>query len=338
MVGFVSEAQQNLIMKHANIRTFLNHYLPRNIDTDMQNIMNGREPNTQLMHSIRRISRWIDKRRPRHVSDQDRASLYQHPDYLEAVHRREDQAKACRQDYSPRNQSRLDRLTKDVDRIFDRLFRQLKKDVRQAFSRKQAKIDIERQLSGTAIHDKETKRVLRNEVQMPLEQIGLLEKLFTWPMSHSLEDEWARRNAATKAVTSYCPILEGGPLRGRPKRATPSDDEFGQTEPCTHGAKKLKSESPVLNPEGPLEEAKEHILNAGEPKRCFQCFGNRLLPEHKRVQAWSRPDATVRHFRDKHLQDRQCNFCDDGETFFHQMHFQRHAEAVHRLVTKSRGW
>jgi uncharacterized protein YifN (PemK superfamily) len=35
------EAKQNLIMKHANIRTFLNHYLPRHIDADMQNIMNG---------------------------------------------------------------------------------------------------------------------------------------------------------------------------------------------------------------------------------------------------------------------------------------------------------
>ena len=58
---------------------------------------------------------------------------------------------------------------------------------------------------------------------MPPEQICLLEKLFTWPTSHSLEDEWRRRNAATKAVTDYCPVLEGGPLRGRPKRIAPSD-------------------------------------------------------------------------------------------------------------------
>lgn len=64
-----------MIMKHATSRTFLDHYLPRNVDTDMQNIMNGREPNTPLMHAIRRISRWIDKRRPRNVSPQERASL-----------------------------------------------------------------------------------------------------------------------------------------------------------------------------------------------------------------------------------------------------------------------
>jgi hypothetical protein len=209
--------------------------------------------------------------------------------------------------------------------------------VRNAFDRKQAVIAIERQLSGTAIHDEETKQVLRTEVQMLSEQISLLEKAFTWPTPHSLEDEWARRNTAIKAVTKYCTVPEGGPLRGRPKRAAPSDDGFNQTEPRKRVvSEKLKPESTVPNPGGPFEEAEQHILNAKKPERCFQCFGNRSLPEHKCVQVWSRYDATVRLFQDKHLQDQQCNFCDDGEIFLHQMHFQRHAEAVHRLITKFR--
>lgn len=53
----VSEVQQNLIMKHADTRTFLNHYLPRYIDTDMQNVMNGRESNKSLIRAITRMSR-----------------------------------------------------------------------------------------------------------------------------------------------------------------------------------------------------------------------------------------------------------------------------------------
>lgn len=64
----VSETKQNLSMKQSDIRTFLNHYLPRNVDADMQGIMNGREPNTQLMRAITRMSRWIDKGRPRHLT------------------------------------------------------------------------------------------------------------------------------------------------------------------------------------------------------------------------------------------------------------------------------
>ncbi|OQE28263.1 hypothetical protein PENNAL_c0968G01945, partial [Penicillium nalgiovense] len=94
----VSEAQQNLIMKHADTRTFLNHYLPRHIDTDMQNVMNGRESNKSLMRAITRMSRWIDKRRPRHLTSEQRASLREHPEYVEATRRMKEQAEECKYD------------------------------------------------------------------------------------------------------------------------------------------------------------------------------------------------------------------------------------------------
>ncbi|KUL81310.1 hypothetical protein ZTR_09549 [Talaromyces verruculosus] len=346
--GCVSDAQLNLIMKHASMRTFLNHYLPRNIDTDMQNIMNGRKPNTALMHAIRRISRWTDKRRPRKISAQDRAELRQHPEYLEAVRERDEQAILCQQNPCKQNQSWLNQLDADVDRVFRRLCRIRRKEVRAAFSRKQAKIDIERQRSGSAFHNEETKHNVQTVAQIPPELSRLLEKLLTWPTSHSLDDEWARRNAATKAVTEYCSVWEGGPIRGRPKRASPSDDELDQIKSSKRVAKAAPTLSmPTSDSRDPLEEARQHIIRVGQQDRkkpnaekpiiCFQCFGKQSLPEHKRIQKWSRPDATVRHFRSTHLRDRQCNFCNDGEIFLHQMHLQYHAAAVHRLVTGSRG-
>ncbi|KAJ5458814.1 hypothetical protein N7530_010758 [Penicillium desertorum] len=78
---------QNLIMKHADTRTFLNHYLPRHIDTDIQNVMNGRESNKSLMRAITQMSRWIDKRRPRYLTSEQRASLREHSEYVEATRR-----------------------------------------------------------------------------------------------------------------------------------------------------------------------------------------------------------------------------------------------------------
>ncbi|KAJ5804828.1 hypothetical protein N7474_010693 [Penicillium riverlandense] len=60
----LNNSDANLIMKHADTRTFLNHYLPRHVDTDMQSMMNGRESNKSLMRVITRMSRWIDTRRP----------------------------------------------------------------------------------------------------------------------------------------------------------------------------------------------------------------------------------------------------------------------------------
>lgn len=220
-----------------------------------------------------------------------------------------------------------------MNKTFNRFLRALKKEVRKAFDRKQAVIDIERQLrSGTAVHDEEAKEVLRTEVKMPPEQIRLLEKLFTWPTSHSLNDEWRRRNAATKAVTDYCPVLEGGPLRGRPKRIAPSDGFDGSQ---TASRKRRASEEPKPDvhppPSGPLQDAEVYIGAAKKPKRCFQCFGNRSLPEHRRVQKWSEYKSTLRHFRMKHLGDRKCNFCDIE--LLHEMHLRNHAAGVHRLVT-----
>ena len=175
----VSEAQQNLIIKHANTQTFLNHYLPRHIDTDMQNVMNGRASNKNLMRAITRMSRWIDKRRPRHLTPEQRASLRVHPEYVEATRRMNEQAEMCKRDTSDQMLARLDKLTREKVNTFHRLERILRNKTRMEFDRKQATRDIERQLSGMAVDDEEAKEVLRTEDQMLPEQIFLLEKLFT---------------------------------------------------------------------------------------------------------------------------------------------------------------
>lgn len=333
VTGVVSEAQQNLIMKHSNIRTFLDHYLPRHIDTDMQNIMNGRESNTGLMRAITRMSRWIDKRRPRRLSAQQRASLRQHPEYLAAVQRRDDAVEAYRCDPTSEEWARQQRREREVNSTFHRLGRALRKQVRSEFDRKQAVLDIERQLSGAAINDQEATEVLRTQDQMPAAQIHLIEKLFTWPTSNSLEDEWQRRNVATEAVTQYCSVWEGGPLPGRPKRAASSDEsDDDRNVTCKRVARgdnkphAFPSERDIA-----LQAADKQIQEEGKPRRCFQCFGNRQLPDHRRMQTWSEYKSVVRHFRTRHLNDRRCNYCE--EQLLHEMHLRRHAAAVHRLTT-----
>lgn len=229
-------------------------------------------------------------------------------------------------------QSRLDKLTRDVTNTFNRLARALRAKTRKEFDRKQAVIDIERQLSGTAINDEEAKEVLETEDQMPPEQIYLIEKLFTWPTTRSLEAEWQRRNAAVKAVTLYCSVLEGGPLRGRPKRSSPTDG-FDEEQPAAHkclASDKSRQPEACLR-DDLLREAEEHIRTAARPQRCFQCYGNAKLPDNRRTQEWSAYKSTVRHFRKQHLNDPRCNLC--GEDFLHEMHLRNHAATMHRLLT-----
>ncbi|OQD84172.1 hypothetical protein PENSOL_c132G06235 [Penicillium solitum] len=286
------------------------------MDTDMQNVMNGRESNKSLMRAITRMSRWIDKRRPRHLTSEQRASLREHPEYVEATRRMKEQAEECKYDPSAAMQSRLEKLTRETSNTFGRLERALR-----------------RKLSGAAVDDEEAKKVLQVEDQMLPEQIDLLEKLFTWPTSQSLEAEWQRRNAAVATISRYCGFLEGGPLRGRRKRAAPSDGfDEEQTSVLPEPAKKSCSSPEPSQQDILLVNAKNYIKKAKKPRRCFQCYGDTELPIHRRTQKYSEYKSTLRHFREKHLHDRRCHMCD--EDLLHEMHLRRHAEEVHRLSTE----
>ncbi|KAJ6103823.1 hypothetical protein N7486_004045 [Penicillium sp. IBT 16267x] len=198
----VSEAQQNLIIKHADSRTFLNHYLPRHIDTDMQNVMNGRESNKSLMRAITRISRWIDTRRPRHLTAEQRASIREHPEYVEVVQRLDEQAEVYIYDPSEQMRSRRDKLAREKLNTFGRLERALRQKLRKDFDHKQANIDIKRQLSRAAIDDEEAKDVLRTD-----KVIHLADFLFIG-------------YGVVETKYSY----RCGPLRGRRKRTALSDE------------------------------------------------------------------------------------------------------------------
>ena len=63
-IGKVSEALQNLIMQHADIRTFLKHYLHRRVTADTAAIFRGLDPQESVMLSAYNMSRWINPDRP----------------------------------------------------------------------------------------------------------------------------------------------------------------------------------------------------------------------------------------------------------------------------------
>lgn len=136
------------------------------------------------------------------------------------------------------------------------------------FSRKQAVIDIERQLTGGAVNDEPAWEVLRQDFAMPPEHILLVESFFTWPTSNSLEDEWARRNKAVMAGVQYCGFQEGGPLRGRPKRPASEDEEL-IADPAAKKQKGPKRPT-VSASEKKLDTIKEKVV-AVKPSACFQC-------------------------------------------------------------------
>lgn len=306
-------------MAHASSRTFIKHYRPRR-HAGLQEVMCGLDPDLEFSRAVSRVSRWIDRRRPRYLTDADRALVEKDPQLQAAIRWQIELEMQCDGSDDPT----LLVLLKDQERKVRNLRRSLqekrRKDIRQDFSRKQAVLDIERQLTGGAVNDESAREVLRNDFAMPSQQILVVENFFTWPTSDSLEDEWARRNKAVVAGIQYCGFPEGGPLRGRPKRSASSKDEDRITHPPS---RKRKSEEQLS---APVRE-EQPAAPKGQPKKkpkpvvCFQC--NKKYSDHNGVK---------RHFKTSHLQDRKCNSCDDVE-FHHQMHLQRHAEGVHHLST-----
>ncbi|KAJ5098530.1 hypothetical protein N7532_005531 [Penicillium argentinense] len=328
----VSDAQQNLIIKHASIRTFLNHYLPRRIGTDMQALMRGLEPDSAMMRAVTRMGRWVDTRRPRELTEAQKAGVEAMPELQEAIHKRDGLARKLKQSgkQSRREVDRHEQLKRNVINTRSRLLYDLRKRVREEFDSSQAVKDIQRQLAaGTAVHDDETRERLVAEENMLPEQIFLLEKLMTWPTSLSLEREWKRRNEAVEAVRMYCRVREGGPRRGRrPKNPTCRDSLSPHSAPTPASTQIPMS---YLPREAALRRAEEHIQAAAKPLGCFQCFGNLEESEDRRMKQYSRHKHLLRHFRTTHLDDRHCKYC--KMSVEHEDGLRRHAHEKHRLKT-----
>lgn len=320
-------------MKHADIRTFLKHYLPRRIGTDMQALMRGLEPDSAMMRAVTRMGRWIDTRRPRELTEEQKASVEDDPELQEAILKRDNLAEKLKRANKKGHKTldRLHQLKKNVTNTRNRLLYDLRKRVREDFDSHQAVVDIGRQLAGSALYDEETKEILRTEEHMLPQQIFLLGKLTTWPTSLSLEAEWTRRNEAVEAVRMYCDVREGGPRRGRRYPGPPPPARKNIAVNSVPAQVSTTNQSPSLPSEEALRKAGTHIRTAIKPLGCFQCYGNTVEPDERRMKHYSRHKHVLRHFRATHLDDRYCNYC--NKPVEHEMGLRRHAHKKHRLKT-----
>ncbi|GKZ63428.1 hypothetical protein AnigIFM49718_011836 [Aspergillus niger] len=154
--GWVSKEQRMLIMKHASPRTFLDHYHPLQIDTDMIRIICGLDPDVELMRAVTRQNRRQAPGRPRYLTAPQKAQIEDHPELEEA--RRNLSKPRARYDETgqPGLPSRIQQLEKEVKNTRKRLLRGLLHRVRENYDEEQAFLDIEAQLSGTMVKEEDT--------------------------------------------------------------------------------------------------------------------------------------------------------------------------------------
>ena len=253
------------------------------------------------------ISRLIDRRRPRLLTQEQSASVDDDPSVRSLLNRRE---KLKRTVPNATKHPKYKALASKINQERQRQRHALLKDIKKRWEFEQPVRDVEQQLAGL-----ETKEDLElvHDVMLPA-QGELAESVLSKPGT-TIEEEMDRRNGAIRAVTLYCGVEEGG------------------MNPIRRGGRSRNTAPPVKSQleyeEEALEAAKVSVFKEKRPKVCFLCLGNEGLPLAQRIHPFGTPGDLSKHFGRKHLKHIKigkglsCNLC--KVPLSDKMQLQRHA-------------
>ncbi|EGE08727.1 C2H2 finger domain-containing protein [Trichophyton equinum CBS 127.97] len=280
--------------------TFSIYYLPH-YHHGIQEIIYGAELDKEL-------------ERPRYLIDAEKELVEQAPELQAAISAHTQLAAVYEATRDPALIPMLHERKREVTSVRQSLRHKARLSMRKEFSRKQALIDIDRQLSGQPVDGGDAQRGLAPRFELPPEQEYLVAALMALPKSGSIKDEWRRLSDGAEAVRLYCSFLEGGPLRGRPQRLSghASHEDISPGEETTR-------ESCVATPSA-VGTREEETGKRPKPTRCFQC--------QRSYRAYG---GLLRHFRTAHFKDHMCNPC--NIPLCNQTDMQLHAWHDHDVRT-----
>ncbi|KAF1935665.1 hypothetical protein EJ02DRAFT_484092 [Clathrospora elynae] len=288
--GNISKSMQNLMMGHASITTFLKHYLSQPACT---------------------MSRSIDCRRPRQLTEEQYASVDNDPSVCSLLDQQEQLKRTvpCTTKH-PKYRALASKLSQERQRQQHALLW----DIKERWEFEQPMCDVERQLAG--LETKDNPELVHN-VMLPAQ--GELANLVLSKPGTTIEEEMDRRNGAICAVTLYCGIEEGG------------------MNPIQIGGQSRNAAPPVKSQleykEEALEAAKVLVYKEKRLKVCFLCLGNKGLPLAQRIHPFGTPGNLTKHLERKHLRHIKsgdglsCNLC--KVPLEDKMHLQQHAQDIH---------
>jgi hypothetical protein len=154
-------------MKHASPRTFLDHYHPLQVDTDMIRIICGLDPDVELKRAITHQKRWEDPRRQRYLTKQQRAKVEDHPKLEKARWKLSELVAQYNTTQQLSLLTRIERQKKEVMNTRKQLLRALRHQIRENFNDEQAFLDIEAQPSSTAVKEEEEDEPFKDAMPQP---------------------------------------------------------------------------------------------------------------------------------------------------------------------------
>ncbi|KAE8379024.1 hypothetical protein BDV26DRAFT_303912 [Aspergillus bertholletiae] len=306
----VSKKQHILIIKYSSPRTFLNHYHPLQLNTNMIQVICGLDPDVELIQAVTRQSCWRDTRRPRYLTKQQRGQVEDHSN-IEEARRKLDNACALYEESQQLSLlSWVHQREKELKNTRQQLLRALQQQVQENFNEEQAFLDIKAQLSGTAVKEESEDKESSLQDNMDPLQLLLLQRLLSYPTSNSI---------AAKSI----PLTGSEPdLNGSPNTRDSLVENMGAT----------------FSPRDKLFRATQnHLIDTlQKPQACFQYFVNKKLLNKTHCKMFHDAGCVTRYFDTHHLHEDplKYNYCE--VLLVHKMAFQRHASDIHRVESRWR--
>ncbi|ODH16246.1 hypothetical protein ACO22_06374 [Paracoccidioides brasiliensis] len=330
----VSEALQNVMLQHADIRTFVKHYQVA-LDVDVQGIVRKTGSQTALVRFACSMSASIDPNRPYKLSPEESRSL----NNLPIVLARQDTVKKRKSGSEHRRAVRELRNEKQRQRI-----RRIRENL-ERYKNEQPVIDLERQLAGKLV-DTKVMDTFGQGGFMPPEHLVFVDRVLAMPGT-TLEAEYQRRINTINAGVAFCGVEEGRPSRrstqshGRPVPDDDDDDispptkrQRRLTEDDTETVLRKTMDSVRIDPR--MDSQKEQ-----RPRVCFLCVGNPNCSLKDRIKEYATPGSLTRHFLRRHVNPPwpangiECNVY-EREVLPAKSSLLNHAETAHGTVVRGR--
>jgi len=321
--GFISESQRNLILQHHSSTVFQKNYASRYMP-DTHAAYRGLEPQVAVMRAASGMSRTIDLRRPKQLTESQRAEVDRHPE-IKLLFRTRTNLRALVRDRGIKKvtgtalHANYENACREYRKVRRRHQKAFLTEVKSRYKREQPVIDIQRQLRGESLDEKDP--TLKMQDCVLAERCQVIDSLFTFATS-SPEEECRRRAKAINALKTLCNLQEGRRFRRRTHSAS--------TNKLTQETLPAALQPPSLSDSLPVE---------CKPTQCIFCLGSEGLPAEVRLKSFHSCGDLKKHFQRKHLrhhpkdQPIECPHPRCKVTLDHTMHLQNHAETVHKTRT-----
>ena len=307
-----NEAVRNLVMDHTNSAIFQRNYLSRMIRYDTQAAYGGTAPRTELIQAANRMSRRIDPRRPKELTEAQSASIRQEEEIQELRGRRDELFQRIRHQFT----------------FIYRAERELMKQIQKEYDAVAPVQDMRAQLEGD-VESLSPILSTSGRVRYAFVERSRIVKAFFDPLSTcGAEDDMDWRVSIVDDMVSLCIRQEGVFRKARRIRRIQARESDLDDAERPLNAVKSESES---------DSSISYLFPVRcKPYQCLYCLGDTDLPLEERVHNLGSKYSLQRHFDRRHpFRPREpCPFPHPecaAVTLDSVMHFKNHAATAHGI-------